>query len=120
MSSSIKSNKTPQKKPIVIDAINGYAKWAALYTADAHNDFMAIEEQAMQQLIPKVKGKVCLDLACGSGRYLRRLQQHASLAIGSDNTAAMLQHARSYKLDNLVQCGFSPLPFSDNRFDLIT
>jgi len=118
--SSIKSDKTPRNKPIVIDAINGYTKWAALYTADAHNGFMEIEEQAMQQLIPNVTGKVCLDLACGSGRYLRRLQQQASLAIGCDITAAMLQHARDYKLNNLVQCGFFPLPFSDNSFDLIT
>jgi len=116
----MKYNKPPQKKPIAIDAISGYAKWAAQYKADAHNGFMVVEEQVMQQLIPDVKGKVCLDLACGSGRYLRHLHQYSNLAIGCDISSAMLQHARSYKLNNLVQCGFFPLPFADNSFDLIT
>ena len=81
---------------------------------------MVVEELAMQELLPIVKDKACLDLACGSGRYLRHLQQHASVAIGCDISSAMLQHARSYKLNNLVQCSFFPLPFANDSIDLIT
>lgn len=108
--------RTP-KPPTPVNVHDGYALWAADYAAKAHNPLMALEETAVHTLLPSIQNKQCLDLACGSGRYLHWLQQNgAALALGTDLSWAMLQAAVA---GPLLQCPFYPLPFADNSFDLI-
>jgi len=72
-------------------------------------------------------GRVVLDLACGSGPYLRRfaLALPRGLAVGLDRSRPMLREARRRAqregLTNLllVHADAGDLPFAPNQFDLV-
>jgi malonyl-CoA O-methyltransferase len=105
-----------------IDIQEGYKLWADNYPPMAHNPLMVLDEEAMLTLLPVVVGKKCLDLACGSGRYGRILQeQGASQVVGTDGTFAMLAEAKRHLPDfGVAHAPFFPLPFGDGVFDVIT
>ncbi|MBI1880353.1 MAG: class I SAM-dependent methyltransferase [Chloroflexi bacterium] len=121
-----------KKHTVTVNVLTGYAHWAKNYPAEAHNPLMVIEEQAMLSLLPdNLNGQVCLDLACGSGRYLRLLQTHQAKSVfGLDYSADMLAeannpksrqgHASEIKNPKLVRSPFLALPFTSASFDLIT
>jgi malonyl-CoA O-methyltransferase len=83
---------------------------------------MEAEEGAMLGLLPDPAGRACLDLACGTGRYIRILRERgASSVAGLDYSYDMLAHGR--RLDSslrVVQGQFLGLPFRDASFDLMT
>jgi malonyl-CoA O-methyltransferase len=94
-----------------VDVLAGYAQWANNYPARAHNPLMKIEQQAMLDLLPQnLAGKRCLDLACGSGRYLRLMQARQAGPV----------FARHPSSPTLVRSQFVALPFTSETFDLIT
>jgi malonyl-CoA O-methyltransferase len=111
-----------RKAPIPVDILTGYARWAEHYPAKVHNRLMELEEQAMLSLLPDPAGKVCLDLACGSGRYMAALQaRQAGQVFGLDYSAEMLAQAKVGRSSfQLVRSPFSALPFAPSTFDLIT
>ena len=115
-----------RKQAVAVDVLTGYAQWAKNYPAHAHNPLMEIEEQAMLSLLPEdLSGQVCLDLACGSGRYLRFLQaRQAKQIFGLDYSADMLVEAKNLQSPisnlNLARSPFLDLPFAAETFDLIT
>jgi len=81
----------PQKPLKTLSSIDAYERWAATYPPYAHNPLMQAEESAMRSLMPDLKGRVVLDLACGTGRYARLAAENgAGLVIGLDNSMAML------------------------------
>jgi malonyl-CoA O-methyltransferase len=105
--------------PVELDVLAAYAQWAAAYTPDAHNPLMQLEEQAVQDLLPDVAGRRFLDLACGSGRYLKRLAPGAGgRAIGVDFSGPMLARATALGRP-LAQADLSALPLAAGAFDLI-
>jgi malonyl-CoA O-methyltransferase len=112
----------PRPVSIPVDVLTGYAHWARYYPAKAHNRLLAIEEQAMLNLLPDPAGKVCLDLACGSGRYMAHLLAgKARQVFGMDYSADMLAQARAANADfQLTRSPFLALPFAAETFDLIT
>lgn len=118
----IRPNRT---QAIPVDVLTGYAYWAAHYPATAHNPLMEIEQQAMLNLLPEVSDRTCLDLACGSGRYLRWLQTFgAESAVGLDYSAEMLKQAsRPPTVDRLppalTRSLFLALPFPNELFEVI-
>jgi malonyl-CoA O-methyltransferase len=126
--------KGRRPKPAVpVDVLTGYAQWAKNYPAEAHNPLMEIEEQAMLSLLPAdLSGQVCLDLACGSGRYMQLMQaRQAKQIFGTDYSADMLAQVNNsepkapcgqFTIDNsqLVRSAFLALPFAAPTFDLIT
>jgi malonyl-CoA O-methyltransferase len=115
---------------ISVDVLTGYAEWAKNYPAYAHNPLMEIEEQAMLNLLPgNLSNQVCLDLACGSGRYIKLLQAHkAERVFGVDYSPDMLIQAinpkstpeRAVQNPKLVRSPFLALPFATATFDLVT
>ncbi len=105
-----------------VDVLTGYALWAKKYPAQAHNPVMQLEETAMLALLPEVAGKDCLDLACGSGRYMRRLLELGARSVyGTDLSRDMLAQV-STTLDSYapVCSPFLTLPFPTHTFDVIT
>jgi malonyl-CoA O-methyltransferase len=71
-----------------------YALWAPHYTAAAHNPLMHVEERALVSMLPSLQGVAALDAACGTGRYMRILEElGARTVIGVDRSASMLAHA---------------------------
>lgn len=74
-----------------LSSIEAYKQWAAVYPPHAHNPLMQIEEAAMLAMMPNLRNRTVVDLACGTGRYgLLALQQGAAQVIGFDNSFAML------------------------------
>ena len=115
--------------PTKVDVLTGYALWARNYPARAHNAMMEIEQNAMLSLLPdRLSGKLCLDLACGSGRYLQLMQnRNVKQVVGLDYSSEMLEQASKVLSSKsasgnsqLIRGTFSPLPFADDTFDLIT
>jgi len=105
--------------PIELDVLDAYARWASAYAPEAHNPLMQLEEQAVQELLPDLAGRRWLDLACGSGRYLKRLAPAATgRVVGLDFSRPML--ARAADLGQpLVQADLLGLPLAAGSFDLI-
>src|SRR5712692_9520978 len=111
-------------EPVELDVLDAYAQWATGYAPEAHNPLMQLEEQAMQELLPDVAGRRLLDLACGSGRYLKRLAPTAAReavggrAIGLDFSRPMLARAAGLGCP-LVQGDLLALPLAGGVFNLI-
>lgn len=67
-----------------------YRLWASAYPPHAHNPFMALEESLMLAHLPPVQGLTVLDLACGTGRYTKLLQQREAHVLSLDHSFEML------------------------------
>ena len=104
-----------------VEPAAGYALWAASYPAQAHNVLMAVEEKAMLSLFPDLNGKTCLDLGCGSGRYLQRMKEAGAGALtGLDLSPEMLVRAEQLPFQVSLHLGrFDALPFENQCFDFI-
>lgn len=111
-----------EKELIPIDVENGYALWANSYPPRAHNFFMEAEEDAMLKLFPSLDGLTCLDLACGSGRYLlHQKKQQATQIFGTDRSREMLLKAKeACPTVELSRSNFLHLPFLTQSFDFVT
>jgi ubiquinone/menaquinone biosynthesis C-methylase UbiE len=103
-----------------VSVAEGYERWAATYDRDP-NPLLAREERHLLALLGSLRGKRVLDLACGTGRWLQLVAEHAGgHGIGIDGSLAMLRVARDKDLSpSLLTQGISAhLPFSDSSFDL--
>ena len=69
--------------------------WARVYDTQS-NPLLMLEERSAMPLLPPLNGGDVLDVGCGTGRWLTRLQtlNPASLT-GIDSSATMLEHART-------------------------
>jgi len=110
-----------RREPETIDPRSGYARWAPGYPPHPHNPLMEMEEEAVRHLLPDVKGARCLDVACGSGRYLRILADDgADRTVGFDVVPQMLAQAQKLKHPHELVLGrFENLPFPKGVFDLV-
>jgi malonyl-CoA O-methyltransferase len=100
-------------------AAEGYARWAPNYPPYAHNQIMELEESAVLQMLPDLKGTTALDVACGSGRYLKiMMQRGAALAVGLDASMPMLARARELA-SNLVQADVLRMGLRAGSFQVI-
>jgi malonyl-CoA O-methyltransferase len=108
-----------RRQPITLDVVDAYARWASTYSPDAHTPLMRLEQQAVLDVLPDPAGLRALDLACGSGRYLRVLiERGAALAVALDLSRPMLGRARS--LSPLLACAdMLHLPLPASTFDLV-
>ncbi len=79
--------------PGQLPAIEAHALWAETYD-DGTNPLLALEERAMEPLLPELNDKNVLDVACGTGRWLARLNTRgAGNVVGIDLSQEMLQVA---------------------------
>jgi cytosine/adenosine deaminase-related metal-dependent hydrolase/ubiquinone/menaquinone biosynthesis C-methylase UbiE len=95
--------------------------WAQVYDSQL-NPLLMLEEREAVSLLPPLEGCDVLDVGCGTGRWLSRLERFrpASLS-GIDSSSAMLQCARQ-KISNatlLYQSLSSKLPIEDSSKDFI-
>ena len=98
----------------------GYARWAPTYD-QTPNPLLALEQRCLLPLLPNITGKLVLDLACGTGRWLERLlAARPALGIGIDLSLPMLAVGREKAsiAGRLVRADCLQLPFSKDRFDL--
>ena len=98
-----------------------YDRWAPTYDRSP-NPLLHLEEREFGTLIPRLRGKRVLDLACGTGRWIEKLSaQGASVGVGIDYSAAMLRVAESKAAirGRLVRADCQILPFQASTFDLV-
>src|SRR6185295_8206465 len=101
------------------EAGEAYDALAAAYPPRAHNLLMEMEEEAVRGLLGEVAGRRCLDLGCGSGRYLRILAEAgAARVLGVDLSFPMLERARSGGF-GVARAEAARLPFADASFDVV-
>lgn len=98
----------------------GYDRWAASYDDDDPSTLL--DEPWLSALFLPAAGSKILDLACGTGRYLRKLLPPHSPAIGLDLSRSMLLRARSlpnHSTVSWIQASADRLPFRTALFDWV-
>ena len=97
--------------------VQAYDRWAPAYPPVPHNALMRAEQQAMLALWPDAAGANALDLACGTGRYARLLEERgAAFVVSTDLSAGMLAHAGASRR---VRADMMQLPFASESFDIV-
>lgn len=100
-----------------LNSVQAYALWAKSYPPQVHNPLMAVEQAAMLQLMPELKHRTVLDLACGTGRYgLIALEQGAQQVIGVDNSMTMLEEGH---LTSVLLGSVETIPVAAKSVDVI-
>jgi malonyl-CoA O-methyltransferase len=105
--------------PLHVGVRDGYERWAPTYD-HFPNPLLACEERYVLPLLPGLRNRCVLDLACGTGRWLTRLlAAGARPAVGVDLSSAMLRVARDKKelSGRVVQGDCLKLPFRPSTFD---
>jgi cytosine/adenosine deaminase-related metal-dependent hydrolase/ubiquinone/menaquinone biosynthesis C-methylase UbiE len=98
-----------------------FSRWAQVYDAQS-NPLLLLEERRAAPLLPPVRGSNVLDVGCGTGRWLRRLEALNPAALtGIDCSMAMLKHASEKVLSTtkleLGDC--STLPGEDASYTFV-
>jgi malonyl-CoA O-methyltransferase len=104
-----------------VSALEGHELWAATYD-QAPNPMLALEERTLERMLPALAGKAVLDIACGTGRWLRKLRQRgARVSLGMDLSYAMLRQAsRQGQLEGMLVRGDAcALPYRSGVADLV-
>jgi ubiquinone/menaquinone biosynthesis C-methylase UbiE len=107
--------------PFLTDVRDGYERWAPTYD-DFPNPLLAREQRHVLPLLPVLRNRSVLDVACGTGRWLTRLMAvDAGLGVGVDLSSAMLRVAGDKRelSGKMVQGDCLRLPFRTSTFDFL-
>lgn len=100
---------------VELESVAAYALWAASYPPYAHNALMQVEDAAVRELLPEVRGQRVLDLGSGTGRYSQILRDAGVVcAVPVDNSYPMLLRSQ---VALRVQGGVAALPLAPASFD---
>lgn len=111
----------PAEERRILSVECGYDLWAERYDVEP-NPLLALERRLLAPLLPDVRGKRVLDLACGTGRWLNELLLDGARArIGIDLSRAMIAAARRKPRlrGRLVRADIRVLPLPSACMDLV-
>jgi ubiquinone/menaquinone biosynthesis C-methylase UbiE len=101
---------------MLVSAAEGYRMWAPTYDATV-NPLIALEERVMRDFLPAFWPAQVIDIACGTGRWMKSFAEMGSATAGVDASEEML---RSPGLTGRVAVGESgSLPFADRIAGLV-
>jgi ubiquinone/menaquinone biosynthesis C-methylase UbiE len=106
---------------LIVTVAEGYELWAQTYDTDL-NPLLSAEERVLEPLLAHLANKVVLDLACGTGRWLKKLMSAgAKSGSGVDISRAMLAAAQGKTglKGRLVRGDCTSLPYRPAFADLI-
>lgn len=100
----------------------GYDRWAAVYDHDA-NPLQGLEEPHLRELVGEVRGRVVLDLGCGTGRHALWLARAGATVTAVDFSAGMLAEAQrkpgAESVTFVVHDLHTRLPLESETFDVV-
>lgn len=116
----LEATKPEPFRPRRASLLEGYRLWADTY--DEPNPLHALEERVILPRLPDLQGKVALDLACGTGRWLKKLLgRGAKAAFGMDVSPEMLTQAAGHSLaGRVVRADCCAIPLRSWTADVIT
>jgi malonyl-CoA O-methyltransferase len=94
-----------------------YRLWAENYPPYAHNLLMEVEERAVRDVLPPVRAKRVLDLACGTGRYADLLHERGAHVTAFDFSYEMLTRSKPKYARALAD--MCALPLCTDSIDVI-
>jgi ubiquinone/menaquinone biosynthesis C-methylase UbiE len=77
-----------------------------------------IDELELGFLRPRAQGREVLEVGCGTGLLLERIDSFAGRAVGVDLSPGMLERARARGLE-VEEASATSLPFEDASFDVV-
>ncbi|MEZ4459677.1 MAG: class I SAM-dependent methyltransferase [bacterium] len=96
-----------------------YDEFAHWYEKERHDGYHAFIDRLETDLIlPFCPGKDVLEVGCGTGLILEKVEPIAGRAVGIDLSDGMLEHARRRGLE-VFKSDACDLPFEDESFDLV-
>ena len=75
-----------------------------------------------EHLLPKIKGKIVLDLGCGTGKFIQKFYNETTKYYGLDLSNEQLNIAKMKTNSNDVEficCSAEDIPLPDNSIDII-
>lgn len=102
----------------LIDNQSYYDRFAARYEARRHAGYHLLVDDLESELVERAaRGKRALEVGCGTGLILRRVDRVASRAVGIDLSPGMIARAKERGLD-VQLASATDLPFADESFDV--
>jgi SAM-dependent methyltransferase len=106
--------KSVKPEPAIsIGPREGYQIWAASYDAEL-NPLIELEARTLAPLLPALAGARVIDVACGTGRWLKYARARGAQAAGIDFCAEMLASCRG----GVALADAARLPFADDFADV--
>jgi malonyl-CoA O-methyltransferase len=101
-----------------VSPLEAHEIWAPRYDSDI-NPLLALETRSLIELLGPVASRRFLDVACGTGRWMRYLEEHGGAVFGADLCQAMLRAGtlRDGTAGRHVQAEATLLPFPDSFAD---
>ncbi|MBT9332350.1 class I SAM-dependent DNA methyltransferase [Paracidobacterium acidisoli] len=109
------------ESPTRLTAEHAYRLWAPWYDSAA-NPLLTLEERCLTPVLERFAKGHIVDLGCGTGRWLRRLEQMEPASLtGVDASAAMLAeaHKKSLRSTTLLHSDCTATPLFKNSADLL-
>ena len=96
-----------------------YDEFSAWYEKERHRGYHAMLDDLEVDLLTRyVRGADVLEIGCGTGLILDRIESLSKSAVGVDLSVGMLQGAMERGL-NVVQADATALPFASESFDVV-
>jgi SAM-dependent methyltransferase len=99
---------------ISVSPREGHRIWAASYDAEP-NPLLALEERTLAPLLSPLADARVVDVACGTGRWLRYVRAHGARAVGIDFCTEMLARCGN----NVALANAARMPFQDAFADVV-
>lgn len=78
---------------VTVSVEEGFRRWAEVYD-ETLNPLLALEERLLEPMLGDLRGRIVVDVGCGTGRWLSRLNRRGARAlVGIDRSSAMLRKA---------------------------
>ncbi len=90
---SPKPAEVDKQAPVVLSAKEGYRIWSLTYDMDP-NPLLSLEMRTLIGNLDDIAGKVFIDVACGTSRWMVRAVEMGARAFGLDLSSEMLDKAR--------------------------
>ncbi len=108
------------RTPTHVSAAVGYRIWSETYDADP-NPLLSLESRVLFRKLDHVAGRILVDVACGTGRWMAAAAARGGSVVGVDSCPEMLAVARRKGLPGacLLLADAHRLPLRDSCADIV-